>query len=209
MSYRGYPERDLVGNRSSLLLHGSTEAERRAWAEEAAANFAGEGVPLTVAATSAELRSALTRPGVVYVPDVAQIDAASQAEVVRVIREVEERPKLIIGLNGQPDLARESGVLRPDLQYALQRAVVNLDEPGLKEAIRARRARAPKRPAAGQTTSTNTRATPTTRRGSSRRAPARKPSTSKSRRSGSRALRRPAAAAKKKTSTKKALRRRR
>ncbi|HZA13286.1 MAG TPA: hypothetical protein VE618_02265, partial [Myxococcaceae bacterium] len=39
LMYRGYPEQALITNRSSLLLFGGSEAERRAWADEAAANF--------------------------------------------------------------------------------------------------------------------------------------------------------------------------
>lgn len=191
MIYRGYPERDLVVNRSSLILHGSTEAERRAWADEAAANFAGEGVLLRVATNAADLKTALGVPrGVVYVPDVSAIDDLAQGEVVRLLREREERPKIIIGVTGDPARARDTGKLRSDLQYALQMAVVNLDEPGLKEAIAKRRARAPKRPAASSSASSSS-------------APAR-PAASKGRRAPPRAAapraarRAPAAAAKKK-----------
>lgn len=148
MIYRGYPERDLVSNRSSLLLYGSTEAERRAWAEEAAACFEAEG-PLHTVTSDDELRARLPSPnGVLFVPDVSALSDTAQGEIVLALRQRDERPKLIIGVIGSPDTAREHGRLRADLQYALQMAQVNLDQPDLKDAIRARRARAPKKTSA-------------------------------------------------------------
>ena len=145
--YRGYPEEALVSNRSSLLISGGTEAERRAWAEEAAGTFSEEGA-LSVATTDAELALALHRTrGVVYVPDATALSDSAQSHAVHVLHEQEERPKLIFGLpRGSGGV--EEGKLRMDLHYALSMAQVNLDEPGLRDAIRIRRARAPKRPLA-------------------------------------------------------------
>ena len=143
--YRGYSEQALVTNRSSLFLFGGSESERRAWAEEAAANFEGEG-PLTVASSGAELAQALRQTrGVVYVPDVTALSDDAQAQAVHVLREREERPKIVFGAPGDPAPLVEEGRLRDDLHYSLAMAQVNLDEPGVREAIRARRARAPRR----------------------------------------------------------------
>lgn len=144
--YRGYVERDLVTNRSSLLLHGGTESDRRAWADEAAQGFEAEG-PLLIAHDAAELRAAVTRPrGVVFIPDVSGLDDGAQSEIVRALREREERPKYIIVALPDPDRAVQMGKLRGDLAYSLKQARLNLDEAGLKDAIRIRRARASKRP---------------------------------------------------------------
>jgi hypothetical protein len=142
--YRGYPEQSLITNRSSLLLFGGAESDRRAWAEEAAANFAHEGA-LTVVSTGAQLVDALhhTR-GVVYVPDATALTDDAQALAVHVLREREERPKIVFGMPGDPGLLTEQGRLRADLHYSLALAQVDLDEPGLRDAIRARRARAPR-----------------------------------------------------------------
>lgn len=142
--YRGYPEQALITNRSSLLLFGGSESERRAWAEEAAANFLDEG-PLTVASTSAQLIEALhhTR-GVVYVPDATGLSDEAQALAVHVLREREERPKIVFGMAGEPGLLSQQGRLRDDLHYSLAFAQVDLNESGVREAIRVRRARAPR-----------------------------------------------------------------
>ena len=144
LMYRGYPEQALITNRSSLLLFGGSEAERRAWADEAAANFVDEG-PLTVASTSAQLVEALhhTR-GVVYVPDATGLSDDAQSLAVHVLHEREERPKIVFGMTGEPGLLAQQGRLRDDLHYSLAFAQVDLDEPGLRDAIRARRARAPR-----------------------------------------------------------------
>jgi hypothetical protein len=143
--YRGYSEQALVTNRSSLFLFGGSEAERRAWAEEAATNFAHEG-PLSIASTAAELTLALRRTrGVVYVPDVTALRDEAQSLAVHVLREREERPKIIFGAPADPAPLVEHGRLRDDLHYSLAMAQVNLEEPGVREAIRTRRARAPRR----------------------------------------------------------------
>lgn len=145
MTYRGYPERDLVSNRASLLLYGSTETERRAWAEEAAELRPADG-SLKVVANDSDLKQALgVQRGILYIPDVSQIGDSTQLELVRVLRERDERPKVIVGITGKPDTAREAGRLRSDLQYALHHAQVNLDEPGLKESLKLRRAQSQKR----------------------------------------------------------------
>ncbi len=160
MAAQGYSETALVSNRTSLLLHGGSEAERRAWAEEAASNFEAEG-PLRVASDDAQLTAALSSTrGVVFIPDVSAISTVRQGEVVRILREREERPKFVIGLGSNPVAARDQGRIRWDLSYVLQIARVNLDEPGLKEAIRSRRALAPKRPAAPAPSQASRRARP-------------------------------------------------
>jgi hypothetical protein len=148
--YRGYSEQALVTNRSSLFLFGGSEAERRAWAEEAAANFEQEG-PLAVVLTGTDLAPALRKTrGVVYVPDVTALGDDAQALAVHVLREREERPKIVFGAPGDPAPLVEHGRLRDDLHYSLAMAQVNLEEPGVREAIRARRARAPRRAPAPQ-----------------------------------------------------------
>ena len=58
MEYGGYTEEDLVSNRSALLLYGGDEAERRAWAHEAAGHFASEG-PLVEVRSAQELATVL------------------------------------------------------------------------------------------------------------------------------------------------------
>ncbi len=127
MTYQGYAERDLVKNRSSLLIFGATEPERRTWAEAAAAHFPEEG-PLRVPTGDAELMAALgTGKGVLYVPDASVLGNAAQTELVRALREREERPKLVLGVSVAPQNLRDSGRLRPDLLYSLQMAQVNLD----------------------------------------------------------------------------------
>lgn len=146
MSTHGYPEPALVTNRTSVLVFGGNATERRAWAEEAASSFPDEG-PLRAAGDDAELMTAFkaTR-GVVFIPDITAIGASAQAELTRILREREERPKFVVGLNGNPTFARDQGKMRWDLSYALHISRVNLDDAALKEEIRERRARAPKLP---------------------------------------------------------------
>jgi hypothetical protein len=154
VTYRGYAERDLVKNRSSLLIYGATEADRRAWAEVAASHFVQEG-PLRVAQGGPELRAALDGGrGVLYVPDVTLAGDDGQVALVRALREREERPKLVLGLPASPDTLRASGRLRPDLQYSLQMAQVNMETSKVRAKAPAarkappRKAAAPRKPAA-------------------------------------------------------------
>jgi hypothetical protein len=151
MEYRGYSEDELVCNRAALLLYGGTEDDRRAWALEVAGNFAGEG-PLVEVHNLPELEAALQRSdGVVFVSAVLGVGLEGQAQILRCMHEREERPKLILGLSINPDQALSEGVLRDDLAYRLKPARVNLDDPVLLNAIRARRQRAEEALAAAKT----------------------------------------------------------
>lgn len=168
MEYRGYSENELVSNRAALLLYGGSENDRRRWALEAAGNFAEEGQLVEVSAIS-ELEKALEpTKGVVFVADGQQLGLEGQAQLLRCLKEREERPKLVIGLPLSPEAALERGALREDLSYRLQSARVNLDAPGLRDAIRTRRERAEEAladaktllPAAARTKSKATRRPP-------------------------------------------------
>jgi len=137
---RGYREEELVTNRASLLLSGGSEDERRAWAQEAAEHFAAEG-PLVEVRTAAELPAALKAPrGVVFIPDVSKLESSAQALLLRCLQLQEERPKVVVGLSGQPELARTRGLLREDLHYRLHQAFVDMNTEGLREVLKKRRA---------------------------------------------------------------------
>ena len=139
MEYGGYTEEDLISNRSALLLYGGDEAERRAWAHEAAGHFAAEG-PLIEVRSAHELPAILGRTrGVVFVPDALGLGLEAQSHLLRCLQEREERPKIIIGLTLLPDEALQQGLLRDDLSYRLRLARVNLDSEGLREVLQARR----------------------------------------------------------------------
>jgi hypothetical protein len=143
----GYAEQDLVSNRTSLLLFGGAEGERRAWAEEAAESFLGER-PLRTCASAPSLRAELAvGRGVLYVPDVAALGPDGQGLLVRCLREQEERPKLVLGLPQAPDDALAQGLLRSDLHYALRLARVDLSDKAALEARRRAEAAAASRPA--------------------------------------------------------------
>src|SRR5215813_1349303 len=142
MEYRGYREDELVSNRAALLLYGGEDADRRAWALEAAGNFAAEGA-LVEARNLPELEPALQRNrGVVFVPAVLGLGLDGQGQILRCMQEREERPKLVLGLSMTPEAALQEGVLRDDLAYRLRSAHVNLSDLNVSEAIRARRHRA-------------------------------------------------------------------
>jgi hypothetical protein len=139
VEYGGYTEEDLISNRSALLLYGGDEAERRAWAHEAAGHFAAEG-PLVEVRSGQELPTILGRTrGVVFVPDALGLGLEAQSQLLRCLQEREERPKIIIGLTRLPDEALQQGLLRDDLSYRLRLARVNLDSEGLREVLQARR----------------------------------------------------------------------
>jgi hypothetical protein len=142
MPANGYREPDLVSNRASVLLFGGSEADRRAWADEAMANFFDEG-PLVVVEQPEQLSAALARPrGVVFVRDAAALGWPAQGALVRCLTTQEERPKLVVALAAPAQAALEQGLLRDDLHFRLRQAQVNLSAPEVKEAIRARRAKA-------------------------------------------------------------------
>ncbi len=150
MEYGGYNEEDLVSNRAALLLYGGDEAERRAWAHEAAGHFATEG-PLAEVRSPPELLAVLGRTrGVVYVPDALVLGLEAQSHILRCLQEREERPKIIIGLPRLPDEALQQGLLRDDLSYRLRLARVNLDAEGLRETLQARRRKLEERLAAAK-----------------------------------------------------------
>jgi hypothetical protein len=140
---RGYEESELISNRTSVLLYGGLEEERRAWAEEAASFFPEEG-PLREVRTLAELTRALAeKRGVVYLPDVLKLPSEAQAALVRCLAVQEERPKLVVGLVGAPDAAREKGTLSDDLHYRLHRALVDLSQADVRNGVIHRRMERP------------------------------------------------------------------
>jgi hypothetical protein len=136
----GYSEEQLVQNRVATLVFGGAEAERRAWAEEAAA--LGSEAALLEARDEAALRAALARTsGVVYVPEADKVAPALQRELVRVLKTKEERPKFVLGLGLNPDTALSRGLLREDLHFAVGRSVVDLGAAPIKAAVKKRRAK--------------------------------------------------------------------
>ena len=139
MEYGGYSEEDLVSNRAALLLYGGNEAERRAWAHEAAGHFAGEG-PLVEIRSPQELSGPLGKSrGVVFISDALGLGLEAQSQILRCLQEREERPKIIIALHRLPDEALQQGLLRDDLSYRLRLARVNLDAEGLGGVLQERR----------------------------------------------------------------------
>jgi len=140
----GYAESQLITNRVSVLLCGGAEADRKAWAQEACAAFADEGA-LIEASTAAAFNQALSlRAGVVYVADASQLSWATQGELTRLLREREERPKFIFGLNASPAAAAQRGLLREDLFFALSKSTVDLSAAEVKESISSRRKKSKK-----------------------------------------------------------------
>jgi hypothetical protein len=136
---RGYREEELVSNRSSLLIHGGTEDERRSWAQEAARNF---DVELVEVRQAADLPGALKQPnGVVFLPDVAKLGRDAQFVILRCLQMQEERPKVVVGLSGGADAALSRGTLREDLHYRLHQAQVDLQKDGLRDLLKQRWAR--------------------------------------------------------------------
>jgi hypothetical protein len=136
---RGYREEELVCNRSSLLIHGGTEEERRSWAQEAARSF---DVELVEVRQAADLPGALKQPnGVVFIPDVAKLGRDAQFALLRCLQMQEERPKVVVGLSGAADAALTRGTLREDLHYRLHQAQVDLQKDGLRDLLRQRWAR--------------------------------------------------------------------
>lgn len=142
MTNQGYREDDLVKNRTAVMLIGGSEADRRAWAEEAASYFPGEGAVREVT-EEAHLSAALAQGrGVVFIPDTLALGINAQGSVLRCLQYQEERPKLVLGVPGDPAEARASGALREDLHYRLHLSLVDLATPGLREVMRVRRNKA-------------------------------------------------------------------
>ncbi len=144
MDARTYAESELLVNRASVLLWGGTPADRAAWAQEAA-ELAGR--PLITVTRLEQLPAALAvRDTVLHLPDVLALGDAGQQLLVRSLTSLEDRPKLVLGLGRSDTSARNAGLLREDLHYRLRMGLLNLDEPGLQEAIAARRLAASRRP---------------------------------------------------------------
>jgi hypothetical protein len=115
----------LKKNRVSALLYGGTEADRRALAVAATAELEGSG--LIEAKDGEALERAFTNSrAVVYVPDVTVIPPVTQRAVVRMLREREERPKLVLGLPTTPETAAQKGGLTEDLRYWLSHSTVDV-----------------------------------------------------------------------------------
>jgi len=125
----GYTAEQLKRNRASMLVQGGSEPERRAFVVATAQTLAGE--PFLEAKDPAQvLRSLHGSRGTVYVPDVTTLPEATQREVVRVLREKEERPRLALGVPTTVDGAHEKGLLTDDLKYWLRTATIDLRKKG-------------------------------------------------------------------------------
>jgi hypothetical protein len=132
-----YAESELIMNRAPVLLSGGAPADRAAWAQEAAEIG---GKPLVTVTRPEQLGPALlVRNSVLFVPDVLTLGDSGQQLLVRTLTSLDERPKLVLGLGRSEASARQAGVLREDLHYRVRMGLLNLDAPGLKEAIAARR----------------------------------------------------------------------
>jgi hypothetical protein len=131
-----YREEDLVSNRASVMLYGGTESERALWAEEAAFNLG------TVLRTDdGDLVAATANPqGVLFIAQTDALTLERQGLLVAALKR-EERPKLVLGFSVPALRACEEGHLRDDLYFLLRAAQVNLELPGMKGVISARRAR--------------------------------------------------------------------
>lgn len=120
-----YPLEALKKNRVSTLVYGGAEADRRAFA--VAASLALEGAGLVEVKDPPALEQAVADPrAVVYVPDVTALGPTAQRFLVRVLREREERPKLVLGLPNSPEAAAERGALTEDLRFWLSASTVEV-----------------------------------------------------------------------------------
>lgn len=115
----------LKKNRVSALLYGGTEADRRACAVAATEELEGSGLIEAKDGEALE-RSFTNARAVVYVPDVTVIPPVTQRAVVRLLREREERPKLVFGLPTSPETAAQKGGLTEDLRYWLSHSTVDV-----------------------------------------------------------------------------------
>src|SRR5262249_36902135 len=140
-----YAESELIMNRAPVLLSGGAAPDRASWAQEAAEVG---GRPLVTATRAEQLGSALmVRSAVLFVPDVLALGDSGQQMLVRTLTSLDERPKLVLGLTRSETSARQAGALREDLHYRVRMGLLNLDTPGLRETISARRAEAARRAA--------------------------------------------------------------
>jgi len=64
------------------------------------------------------------------VPDASALPPATQREVVRVLREQEERPRFVFGLPTSVETANEKGGLTDDLRYWLRSATIDVRKKG-------------------------------------------------------------------------------
>jgi len=140
----GYAEAQLITNRVSVLLCGGTEADRKAWALEAAEGFAEDGALYEAADAGRLSHSFAMRGGVVYVPDASQLSWAAQRELTRLLREREERPKFVFGISATPAAVAQRGLIREDLLFALSKSTVDLASAQVKESINSRRKKSKK-----------------------------------------------------------------
>jgi hypothetical protein len=140
-----YSESELIMNRAPVLLSGGAAPDRAGWAQEAAEVG---GRPLVTVTRPEQLGPALmVRSAVLFVPDLMAIGDAGQQMLVRTLTSLDERPKLVLGLGRSETSVRQAGLLREDLHYRLRMGLLNLDVPGMREAIAARRAEAARRAA--------------------------------------------------------------
>lgn len=115
----------LKKNRVAALLYGGTEADRRALAVAATQELDGAGLIEAKDAEALE-RAVSNGRAVVYVPDVTVLSPVTQRFIVRVLREREERPKLVLGLPTSPETAAQKGGLTEDLRYWLTHSTLDV-----------------------------------------------------------------------------------
>ena len=136
----GFSAEALVTNRAAVLVVGGAEADRRQWAQLAAASWE---LPLVDASDPVAFPEATARiNGVVYVADVTRLSGDLQRELTRILHDQEERPKLVLGLPTSAETAMSKGALRDDLWFSVRRAVVNVADPEVKGAMKRRQAKA-------------------------------------------------------------------
>jgi len=132
-------------NRAPVLLSGGAAPDRAGWAQEAAEVG---GRPLVTVTRPEQLGPALMmRSAVLFVPDLLTLGDTGQQMLVRTLTSLDERPKLVLGLGRTESSVRQAGLLREDLHYRLRMGLLNLDTPGMRDAIAARRAEAARRAA--------------------------------------------------------------
>ena len=141
---QGYREEQLVHNRAAVVVWGGAEADRRDWASEAAASLEPEHGLHEVTDPAQLLKALVGGRGVVYVPDAANLPGEVQRDLVRTLREKEERPKVVLGLSQSPDQVLQKGQWRDDLHFAFARGRVDLSDATVK-AARAKRKKKSKR----------------------------------------------------------------
>jgi len=140
-----YSESELIMNRAPVLLSGGAAPDRAGWAQEAAEVGAR---PLVTVTRPEQLGPALLmRSAVLFVPDLLTLGDTGQQMLVRTLTSLDERPKLVLGLGRAESSVRQAGLLREDLHYRLRMGLLNLDAPGMRDAIAARRAEAARRAA--------------------------------------------------------------